>query len=517
MSGIKRFPLKEYIILSIYTYISSTMSDREGEGEKDVKISMRDRLVFYKNSMLPSFTPSRLEYNRAQVKRLELMPQPEQRSPEWYEMRHSMLSASDWGSILGMSKYGGGKNQVLVKKCCDDVPFFTNAAMQWGIKYEAVAIQIYEHRNQTKVIEFGCIRHPTISHLGASPDGITADGVMVEIKCPSSREIDGIIPEGYYCQVQGQLEVCELDRCDFLECKLFEYESEEDYLDDADKSGNHFYCRYGGEKGVVANFYDQKGDKKYYEYSPVGILGDELVAWKAGILEKYRNEKRYIFQEFTYWFLERVSCIPIYRNQEWFYKASKELAEFWGQVVYYRSVGPEKLKADLQKMKEEKAEERVRERARKKEEAVATKKAAPRGRGGGAGSKKITDFVKSGAADSDMDEELDNAFTQAFDGKAIHSIFSDEGGEGNGGGGTIPASAPVKKAVPLAAKSTFSFQNIFSDDPPVEAQKKNAVATPAKAASKSASKPKAAAKPKAPIPNSFLDIFTEDELKEMRK
>lgn len=495
--------------------------------EKPVpKISMRDRLVFYKNSMLPAFTPSRLEYARAQVKRLQLMPQPEQRSPEWYEMRHSMLSASDWGSILGMSKYGGGKNQVLVKKCCDDVPFFTNAAMQWGIKYEAVAIQIYEHRNGVHVIEFGCIRHPTISHLGASPDGITADGIMLEIKCPSSREIDGIIPEGYYCQVQGQLEVCELDRCDFLECKLFEYDDEEEYLEDADKSGNHFYCRYGGEKGVVANFYDQVGEKKYYEYSPVGILGDELKAWKAEILEKYRNVKRYIFNEFTYWFLERVSCIPIYRNQEWFYKASKELAEFWGQVVYYRSVGPEKLKADIQKMKEDKAEERVRERERKKDmskqqEAVAVKKAAPRTRAS-TGSKKITDFVKSGnAADSDMDEDLDRAFTQAFDGKAIYSVFSDDG---DGDSGNVPTSAPVKKAVPLAAKSTFSFQNIFSDDAPAEAPKKNVVATPAKAASKppvtkpkAAPKPSAVSKPKSPAPNSFLNLFTDDEIQEMKK
>ncbi len=496
--------------MSIYSCTNLYIYKMSNGEEVEPKISMRDRLVFYKNSMLPPFTPSRLEYNRAQVKRLQQIPQPEQRSPEWYEMRHSMLSASDWGSILGMSKYGGGKNQVLVKKCCDDVPFFTNAAMQWGIKYEAVAIQIYEHRNGVQVIEFGCIRHPTIHHLGASPDGITADGVMVEIKCPSSREIDGIIPEGYYCQVQGQLEVCELDRCDFLECKLFEYESEADYLDDADKSGNHFYCRYGGEKGVVANFYDQVGDKKSYEYSPVGILGDELVAWKAGILEKYRNEKRYIFQEFTYWFLERVSCIPIYRNQEWFYKASKELAEFWEQVVYYRNVGPDKLKEDLKKMKEEKAEEKVRERERKKEEVVAAKKAAPRGRAaGGGGSKKITDFVDKAV---DSDDDLDSVFTKGFDPKSIHSLFSDEGEEG--GGGEVPKTISVAKKP--AAPSGFSFQNIFSDEP-VDVPKKNvAVAAPAKPKAPASSKPKSLAKPKATSSN-FLNIFSDEEHQEFKK
>ena len=35
-------------------------------------------------------------------------------------------------------------------------------AMAWGNKYEDVAISIYEHRNNKKILEFGCIRHPFI-------------------------------------------------------------------------------------------------------------------------------------------------------------------------------------------------------------------------------------------------------------------------------------------------------------------------------------------------------------------
>ncbi len=350
--------------------------------EEEPIISTRNKLVFYTNDMLPKFTPSRLEFNRAQVERLKLIPQPEQRSEEWYTMRHSMLSASDWGSILGMSKYGGGKNHVLLKKCCDDTPFFTNTAMKWGIKYEAVAIQIYEHRNKTQVIEFGCIRHPTISHLGASPDGITADGVMVEIKCPSSRVIDGIIPDVYYCQVQGQLEVCELDRCDFLECKLVEYANEQDYLTDCDKKGNFFYNIYGNEKGVVANLYDMKNNKEFFEYSPIGILGEELKEWKNEIKAKYRHQSQYVLNDFSYWFLHHVSCIPIYRNQEWFYKVSKEIEEFWNQVCYYRSVGADKLKEDLQKIKDDKAIQKEKDKEEKAKKPVVK-------------SKKITEFIST--------------------------------------------------------------------------------------------------------------------------
>ena len=89
-----------------------------------------------------------------------------------------------------------------------------------GVKYEEVAVMIYEQRNSMKVFEYGCIPHPVYDFIGASPDGITDSGIMLEIKCPSSRKITGVIPSYYWCQVQTQLEVCELDRCDFLECKL---------------------------------------------------------------------------------------------------------------------------------------------------------------------------------------------------------------------------------------------------------------------------------------------------------
>jgi len=421
--------------------------------DEEPVISTRDKLVFYTNDILPTFTPSRLEFNRAQVERIKLIPQPEQRSPEWYTMRHSMLSASDWGSILGMSKYGGGKNQVLLKKCCDDVPFFTNAAMKWGIKYEAVAIQIYEYRNKTNIIEFGCIRHPTIHHLGASPDGITPEGVMLEIKCPSSRVIDGIIPDGYYCQVQGQLEVCELDRCDFLECKLVEYQNEQDYLTDCDKSGNFFYNTYGNEKGVVANLYDMKNNKEIFEYSPVGIIGQELKDWKNEMLSKYRHQSQYVLSEFSYWFLHHASCIPIYRNQEWFYKASKELKEFWEQVCYYRSVGPEKLKEDLQKIKTDKLVEKEQIRERVKEEKEKYKKPSVK-------SKKISDFMICSTDSDDSDpEKVDYGKNMN-----VFNVFSDDSGPKVEQKKNDLKKMKVSKPVVKKESIKMNILNIFTDD-----------------------------------------------------
>ena len=60
--------------------------------------------------------------------------------------------------------------------------------MHWGQKYEPLSIMIYEKMYQTKIEDFGCIKHESHSFIGASPDGINIDktnnryGRMLEIK-----------------------------------------------------------------------------------------------------------------------------------------------------------------------------------------------------------------------------------------------------------------------------------------------------------------------------------------------
>ena len=282
-------------------------------------------LTFHYDKDLAKSTKLKTNYLSEQVKYLQTLPQHEQKSPEWYAMRLTMLSASDWGTILRENPYSN-PNQVLLKKCGED-NFITNQAMMWGNKYEDVAIAIYEHRNKKKVYDFGCIRHPSIDFLGASPDGITTEGVMLEIKCPTSRKITGIPPRYYWCQVQGQLEVCELDRCDFLECKLKEYEDEEEYLND-NYQENHLLNKHGHEKGILVELLNKETKSFFYEYGPIGAVGDDLESWKNSIIKKYENHESIMFSNFNYWYLEEVSCVPIYRNQEWFHDDKIKLKEF---------------------------------------------------------------------------------------------------------------------------------------------------------------------------------------------
>jgi hypothetical protein len=223
---------------------------------------------------------------------------------------------------------------------------------------------IYEHRNQKKVIEFGCIRHPYIDYLGASPDGITADGVMLEIKCPPKREITGIIPPYYWCQVQGQLEVCDLERCDFLECGIKEYENRSDYFQDH-YEGDFTRNRHGHEKGVILELFRTKSKSFYYVYSPMGLNEQEVQRWKEETFEKENQKEELKMSCMCYWYLEKVSCIPIYRNQEWFQSAWLRLKSFWEQVLKYRTLGLHVLKEDLKKWKEENKEKKLMEKKNK--------------------------------------------------------------------------------------------------------------------------------------------------------
>ena len=245
-----------------------------------------------------------------QFLKLKEVKLPEQRSKEWYEMRSRMITASDFGTAIGWNKYEKPEG-LIAKKVGKEKPFKGNLATQWGTKYEEVATMIYQELNSVKVHEFGCMPHPTINFLGASPDGITEEGIMLEIKCPMSREINGIIPMYYWVQMQGQLEVCNLEQCDFLECKLCEYKSLEDYLGDN--------CRF---KGIVAEYTD--GERPRFKYSSFRATElDTTSEWK--------------FINLKYWKLEKMNCVPVMRNRKWFHEyALPRLAEIWNKILYYR-------------------------------------------------------------------------------------------------------------------------------------------------------------------------------------
>jgi putative phage-type endonuclease len=288
------------------------------------------------------------------VKFLFKLNQPEQLSKEWFEMRKHMLTASDIGAILGYSKYDSRK-KIIRKKCGLGKPFRGNKYTFHGQKYEEIAKQLYELRYDLKVDEFGLIQHPSIDILGASPDGISTTGIMLEIKCPSMRKITGIIPDHYWVQMQTQLQVCQLDVCDFVECKITEYASEEDYKDDEFEIEDYEYLDIipqifdidhikvphdrrnylGLEKGIIGEIriYENDEWKSKYFYPPFELNSEEQLEW---LDEKSSEIKKYITE--IYWKLEFSSVVRVKRDDEWWIKTDVEekLNTVWEEILQHR-------------------------------------------------------------------------------------------------------------------------------------------------------------------------------------
>jgi putative phage-type endonuclease len=311
-----------------------------------------------------NYTDKQLEQIGKQLDFLDNIILPKQRSPEWYEFRSNRLTASDLGTVMDVNPYSTIK-ELILKKCGHEKKFTGGSAVTHGIKYEDIAIRIYSDRNQVTIKEYGCIPHPTIPFFGASPDGICSAnsmnknymGRMLEIKCPKSRELNGYVPEYYAAQVQGQLEVCDLEYCDFLECVIKEYDTREAFLKDTKGGrtrGNLNVRKNGMEKGVLIESYDLTEKKCIYNYAPKEITKSlkSLDKWEEVAINEILEKSSLEYIGTTYWRLEEYSVILVQRDRDWFKIASKKIENFWNDVLKYRRDGVESLLPKKKKAKQ---------------------------------------------------------------------------------------------------------------------------------------------------------------------
>lgn len=286
---------------------------------------------------------------RRKIRDVESRPQPDQRTDEWYRFRHGVLTASNAWKAFGTNS---SVNQLIYEKCqpmkSADVsdsgefrPVSTETAMHWGQKYEPVSTMLYEVNYNTSVGEFGCVPHNRIPHLAASPDGINIDetsclyGRMLEIKNIVNREIDGNPKTDYWIQMQLQMEVCDLDDCDFLETRFTEYDTYEDYMFDAAiDSPNHSVD--GSLTGSML-YFDDNGTPTYY-YAPIHATCEERSDWEVAMMKKHAD---LMWVRTIYWKLEEYSCVLVLRNKHWFAHAENVLEELWTTVEKERVTGYE--------------------------------------------------------------------------------------------------------------------------------------------------------------------------------
>jgi putative phage-type endonuclease len=310
-------------------------------------------------------------------------PQPEQRTPAWYDFRYTRVTASDTATALDLNPYEPVEN-FIVKKCDPNFPFLDNKFVHHGKKYEPTATMVYEHIYNSKVTEFGALPSIKYPYLAASPDGIcskaTLDnkfsnmlGTMLEIKCPYVRPIKthgeiegGICPHYYFCQVQQQLECCELDNCDFWQCQLEEYNTRDEYLKDTTFKSKLTIGTNSESKEIdplitrgciiqlgprvwESEFEgDERVWKSTYLYPPrLDMTISEYDDWVIKTTSNWTHEfpelyEKYYFDKVIYWKLPMSHNVTIVRDKKWFEDILPVVNFTWAKVDYYRK-HPEEL------------------------------------------------------------------------------------------------------------------------------------------------------------------------------
>ncbi len=143
---------------------------------------------------------------------------PEQRTTEWFKARREKLTGSIIASIIGCNKYQSAAKAMLLKVGIEE--FRGNIACAHGTKLEPVACKQYEKETGKVLIkqDLGLIAHPDEDYIAASPDGVTEDGILLEIKCPFRRRIiPGFVPAHYMPQLQVLMHCLELKVAHYYE------------------------------------------------------------------------------------------------------------------------------------------------------------------------------------------------------------------------------------------------------------------------------------------------------------
>ena len=311
--------------------------------------NMTDACLYFSNEYLNDVQNKILNINKKKkiVEELMKLKLPEQRSPEWFEQRKTVLTASSLATACDKDFFKS-KEELILDKISVETPFISNPITEWGVKYEEIATKFYESLNNLKIIEFGMIRHYRFNIFGASPDGICSNdspdeyiGRMLEIKCPPKRKFTKTVPEHYKMQVYGQLECCNLEECDFLQVKLEEYINFDDYKKDqyldVDETIKNGINNLNLPKGATVTYkFNKDSDKLQYFYPDLYLSDIELDNWLKE-KKQWILSKNYEYVESKYWKIIRYECTLVKRDPKWWLETNPLIIKFWEEVEYYKN------------------------------------------------------------------------------------------------------------------------------------------------------------------------------------
>jgi len=376
---------EENINNDMISYITSLVQSTYGKDENFVRYildqilednfkEVETEVVLPRNNEIIQIPKNRIS-DVNHLKYIRELPQPEQRSSEWFEQRKKMLTASTCAQALDENPYRNQSSEHLIlDKVGLGSRFPDNKFVHHGKKYEPIATMIYEHLYDVQVEEFGLIPDISVNDedrfLGASPDGICTQykltdrtfskklNTMLEIKCPYSRKIklkgkiDGeICPHYYWCQCQQQLHCCKLDKCDFWQVTLKEFTSEDEMLDSNiepvmfEEQEKPMKFNKNITQGVIIQLKPIE-DKSYQPFKCVYIypphLNFTLSQYRKWVMKELSDLpdkeefQKYKFDRLLYWQVEVAHNVCIQYDKAWFDVTLVRLRKVWEKILYYR-------------------------------------------------------------------------------------------------------------------------------------------------------------------------------------
>lgn len=304
-----------------YGLLHASLSESELSEEKKRKAEKLCEFVynvyeqFLEKAVNPEWSAKTVEEKEKHIVDLCARPQIEQRTPAWYQQAATVLTASEFSTLFGSARARASLVQVKANPPppssqrplahrSDDI-----GPLNWGVRFEPVVKQILIKKWNCEIKEMGRLIHATDSFLAASPDGLIVKcphkdklGRLLEIKCPYTRKVGGDIPFEYWVQMQIQMEVADIDECEYVECELISKRPNQPIID---LSG----CKITGSLYLWEN----EGNLMY-EY------------------EKVEKPSPWTLVEEIPWGLHKYYTKMVRRDRAWYESTSIWRQAFWADV-----------------------------------------------------------------------------------------------------------------------------------------------------------------------------------------
>ena len=127
--------------------------------------------------------------------------------------------------------------------------------------------------------------------------------------------------------MQLQLEVAQLNRCVYMECKIEVITKDEFQTLLKDEP------TYREEAGCLIECWNSEQKKLIHDYFPVGNNLNAIETWESTYLDGLEGNETLDYRNTIYWHTKVMAKITIYRDERWFSRCRDEVKEFWDDVL----------------------------------------------------------------------------------------------------------------------------------------------------------------------------------------